>query len=248
MKFRVLRAAVLVALALGPVHARAQEEDNGEDEKRLSTDAPDASDKSPRKHNKKAATAEEELSEEKKPESLSSLDDPHVGLSAEAAVSLAFLSNSNGAGLAPSAGIGLRVDWSVGRLWTDPADEFWKYALLAEVAYDYVGQSDGTQSISTSVGYHFVNLRGLFGYPVKDFFLVYGALGGGFTVESLSYDVQGTKTGLTGTKPDLDYGLGGRFRWAVNPSVSVSARLELMRFRRGYLDDTFATLTAGADF
>ncbi len=241
-------AIAIAALALMPLAARAQEEEGGEDEKRLSSDAPEPGEKVPKKHKKKAATAEEDLVEEKQPESLMRLDDPHYGFSVEAALSLAFLSKTNGPGLAGNAGIGLRVDWSVGRLWTDPTDEFWKYALLAELAYDYVGQSDGTQSISTSGGYHFINVRGLLGYPVKDFFLAYAALGGGLTVQSVSYDVQGTQTGITGTKPDLDYGLGARFRFAVNPSLSISARLELMRFRRGYLDDTFVTLGAGADF
>jgi hypothetical protein len=246
---RFAQAALVLALCAAPVAARADDEEgsNSEDDKRLEENSQRRDPQSKHKRTKDS-TAEEELAEEKKPESLSRLDDPHIGLSAEAAFSMALLNKSNGPGYNASGGFGLRVDWSVGRLWSDPADEFWKFALLAELAYDYVGGSEGTQAISTSTGYHFINLRGLFGWPVKDFFLIYGALGGGLTVESIGYNVQGTQTSLTGTKPDFDYGAGGRFRFALNPSVAISGRLELMRFRRGYLDDTFFSLTVGADF
>jgi hypothetical protein len=234
-----------LSLVLLPQRAWAQDEDD-----KQMNDGTDESTSSTKSHKKKhkTETAEEELAEEKPTEKLSKLDDPRLGLSAEAAVSLGLLDKSYGPGEISTGVVGLRVDWNVGRLWTTPDDEFWKYALLAELAYDYTGQSDGTQEIHTSTAYHYINVRGLFGYPVKDFLLVYGAVGGGLTVESVHYTVDGKVTPLTGLKPNLDYGLGTRLLFSFTPQFALSLRLELMRFRRGYMDDTFLSFTLGGSF
>jgi hypothetical protein len=245
---RLALAAVAFTLGLGLASGPALAQE-GDEERRLDSDASQRDDEAPRpKKKKKVVTAEEEMTEEKAPEKLASLDEPHIGLSAELAFTLALLDKTYGPGPVPAPSIGLRVDWAVGRLWTDPSDEFWKYALLAELAYDYSTLSGGTQQVNTTTTFHYLNLRALMGYPVKDYLLFYGALGAGFTVEHVAYDVLGTDTPLNGVKPDFDYGVGARARFAINPSLAISARAELMRIRRAYLDDTFITLSGGVDF
>ncbi|MBS2027743.1 MAG: hypothetical protein JST54_07580 [Deltaproteobacteria bacterium] len=253
MKIRLLLLAALVMLV--PLRAHAQDEDSSTSDS--ASDGSDSTDSTPaprRKHKKHRkdgdATAEEELAEAPDPskQKLARIDEPRIGLGVEAALSLDLLDKSAGPGFQGVAAAGLRVNWAPGVLWTDPEDEFWRYALLAELSYDYTGYSDGTTAVNTSTKLHYLNAHVMFGYPAQKLLLFYGALGPGMVVESVNDNVQGTATPLTGIKFLLAYGAGARLTLQANDRFSIAARMEVMGEHRGYMQDVFLTFGVGGAF
>lgn len=261
----LLLAAALVVLA--PRLARAADDDDESDQRldddqaqpRHSSDDDSSSssddDEAPRRpkhhrHRDGDTTAEEELSDEPDPsmQKMAREDDPRIGLGVEAALSLDLIDKSYGPGTQNTGAFGLRVNWAPGVLWTDPEDEFWRYALLVEASWDHASYSDGTKMVNTSTALNYFNVRGLFGYPVQKLLLFYGALGPGFTLENVSYNVQGASTPLSGAKFNIAYGLGARLNFQANDRFALVSRLELLRYRRGYMNDTFMTFTVGGAF
>jgi hypothetical protein len=141
------------------------------------------------------------------------------------------------------------VDWAPGRLWAEPSEEFWKLALWGELAYDFTTVSDGTTAVNASTRLHLINVRALGGYPIKDFMLIYGAVGAGLGIESVTYNVGGAPTGLLGLKSLLDYGGGLRVFLPLNPNVGFTGRVEAMGVLRGlYMQDVLLTFSAGVTF
>jgi hypothetical protein len=87
----------------------------------------------------------------------------------------------------------------------------------------------------------------LFGYPLEPVF-IYGKIGPAMTVTPVTYDVQGSMTSFSGVKGGVVYGVGVRTNLYVTDQIGVAAKLELVRFRRGYLDDTQLVMGLGAAF
>jgi len=254
MKIRLL---LLAALTLAfPLRAHAQDDDSSSSSSSSDSmnDGSD-SDTAPKKHHKRRTkdgdvTAEEELAEEPDPtkEKLARIDEPRIGLGVEATLSLDLLDKSAGPGFKGIPAAGLRVNWAPGVLWTDPEDEFWRYALLAELSYDYTGYSDGTTAVNSSTHIHYLNAHVMFGYPVQKVLLVYAALGPGMAFETESVDIQGSNTPVSGLKFLLAYGGGARLTIQANEHWAIAARMELMAQRRGYMDDVFLTFGVGGAF
>jgi hypothetical protein len=239
-----LRTLLALLLLSAPALAHAQDEE-GDD----TTDTRPAPKKKRHKNPDTAPTAEEELIDtDAQTPKLARMDDPRIGLGAELTLSLNLLDKSDGPGARGTGAAGVRVNWAPGVLWTDPEDEFWRYALLTELSYDYSGYSGGTSMVNTRTRLHYLNAHVMFGYPAQKVLLLYGLLGPGVTFEHVTYEVQGATTPLTGAKFNLAYGLGARLNLQVNDRVAIVSRIELMRFRRGYMDDTFLTFSAGMGF
>lgn len=253
--------SVLLAVALfTPALARAADDeseqrlDDDQSRSKKLRDSDDDEAPAPRKHKPKRrggdTTAEEELSEAPDPSmrKMAREDDPRLGIGVEAALSLALVDRSSGPGAQGMGAVGLRANWAPGVLWTDPEDEFWRYALLVELSWDHASYGDGTKAVNTSTALNYFNAHAMFGYPAQKLLLFYGALGPGMTLESVSYNVQGANTPLTGLKPNLAYGLGARLNFQASDRFAIVSRFELMRYRRGYMDDTFLTFTVGGAF
>jgi hypothetical protein len=66
--------------------------------------------------------------------------------------------------------------------------------------------------------------------------------------QSTSIVIGEEETGVKGLKPLLQYGVGFRGRPRLNERMSLTFRVELMRFRRGYMDDTFLGGSIGTAF
>ena len=58
------------------------------------------------------------------------------------------------------------------------------------------------------------------------------------------------QTPVNGFKPLMQYGVGlrGRTKLSSESNVRLAWRVELMRFRRGYQDDTFVCASLGTAF
>ncbi len=112
------------------------------------------------------------------------------------------------------------------------------------------GASDGTQLISSHERIHYFSVAPAYEYVFGEAktFGVFGQLGGGFAYQSTSLTIGDQVTPLTGMKPVLQYGVGFRGRPRLSEKMCLSFRVELMRFRRGYLDDTFLGGSVGMAF
>ena len=247
----------LLALAAwtAPTAARADHEDELQErpKHKPADDSSDEDEPRPTKHTprKQKHTAEEELDEKQDPDAMrmDRYDDPKIGMTAEVAGSVYLLAKSGGPGPDATGAIGLRVDWAPGRLWAEPSEEFWKLALWGELAYDFTSVSGGTTAVNTSTRIHLINVRALGGYPIKDFLLLYGAVGAGMGIESVTYNVYKAPTGLIGIKSLFDYGGGLRIFLPLNPNVGFTGRAEAMGVLRGlYMQDVLLTLSAGVTF
>lgn len=194
--------------------------------------------------------SEETLVEQEDREiSLAGLDDPNVGWGFEATGGLMLIEASRGSLVEARFAAGARVVWEFGRLFFPEA---LRDGLFADLSWSFTGLRDGTLAVFNDTNYHYLTLAPAFGIPIagKDF-LVYGQLGGGLAIQhsTIHFD-QDRATSITGLKPVLQYGVGFRGRPLVSPDglLRIAFRLELTRFRRHYMDDTYVGLTAGAAF
>jgi len=199
------------------------------------------------KPHKRARTAEEELAEPAKDEeSLAKVDEPGHGLSFEVLVGPMFLHDS-AAGVTTRFSFGLDFTWQFGRLIFSPEWEFLHNNFALDVSWFYSSQAAGTQEVAVGAQYHFLSLAFMFGFPVSSFFF-YGKIGPALTVMPVSYSVDGVQTSFSGVKGGLIYGGGAHMNLYLGDYVGVAASLEVLRFRRQYLDDTLLTLGVGLSF
>lgn len=179
---------------------------------------------------------------------LASLDDPNVGLGFELTGGLLLLEASRGSLVEPRLALGARAVWELGRwFWAESIRD----GLFVDLGYSFASLRDGTQLIFADTSYHYVTAAPAFGAPIfgKDF-LVYGQVGGGVAVQHSALHYDARESTVTGVKPVLQYGLGLRGRPAVSADgrVRVAFRIELTRYRRHYMDDTFLGASVGAVF
>jgi hypothetical protein len=176
-------------------------------------------------------------------------DDPNTGLVFEALGGAMLLSSSRGqlAHLLPA--VGGRFTWEYGRTLNE---ESLREALWLDVRYTYAGMREGTKLIIGDTRLHYVSVA-----PAYEVTLggaldlgVYVQAGGGIVYQDTALEVGDQRTPVAGITSLLQYGVGlrGRMKAPTESKVRLVWRLELMRFRRGYLDDTFAGASLGAAF
>jgi len=192
-------------------------------------------------------TAEEELSEAvEEDESLAAADEPGHAVAAELMLGAYFL-HSPLPGVETRFTMGLNVSWGAGRYLFSPEWEFFHNNLFLEVSYLATKASVGTESVQVTSWYHTLSLAILFGYPL-DPLLFYAKVGPSMTITPITYDVQGSLTSFSGLKGGVVYGVGVRTNYYVNDNIGIAGRIEIVRFRRGYLDDTMLAFGVGAAF
>ncbi len=181
--------------------------------------------------------------------SRSGADDPNVGLSVEGLIGVMLLDSARGALVDTRLGLGARFTWELGRALGSEALE---NALFADVTWAFTPTRDGTQSVFVDTHYHHVTFAPAFAFPLGDprVFAAYLQAGGGVAYQDSQLTVEGARTRVQGLKPVIQYGAGIRGRPALTPSESIrlSFRVELTRFRRAYMDDTFIGGSVGVTF
>jgi hypothetical protein len=174
-------------------------------------------------------------------------DDPNKGFAGEAILGAMLLESSRGRFAEPVPSFGLRFTWEYGRLLNN---EPLRETLWADVRWMMAGESSGTELIKGSSRSHYFSVAPAYEFVFGETkaFGVFGQLGGGLTYQSTSLTIGTEVTAVKGLKPLLQYGLGFRGRPRLSDTVCLSFRVELMRFRRGYLDDTFLGGSIGTAF
>ncbi|WP_224360332.1 hypothetical protein [Hyalangium versicolor] len=180
-------------------------------------------------------------------ERLAGDDDPNKGLAGELILGAMLLDSSQGKFADATVGVGLRFTWEFGRLLNN---EPLRETVWADVRWMTAGLSNGTELIHGSSRSHYFSVAPAYEYVFGEAkkFGIFGQLGGGFAFQTTSLTIGEEITPIKGMKPLLQYGIGFRGRPRLNEKVSLSFRFELMRFRRGYLDDTFLGGSVGTAF
>jgi hypothetical protein len=194
--------------------------------------------------------AERGEEEEKEFERLARMDDPNTGIAFEVLGGVMLLSSPRGQLLGdPQPAFGGRFTWEYGRLLnSEPLRE----ALWLDARYSFVGQREGTALVVGDVQRHYASLAPAYELTFGEGsdYGVYAQVGGGIVYELSRLEVGGKLTPVEGFKPLIQYGVGlrGRTKLSALSNTRLAWRLELMRFRRGYQDDTYAGLSAGIGF
>lgn len=180
-------------------------------------------------------------------ERLAGSDDPNKGFAGELIVGTMLLDSSRGRFADPAFGLGLRFTWEFGRILNN---EPLRESAWLDVRWMMAGLSDGTELIQGRSRNHYFSVAPAYEYVFGESktFGIFGQLGGGFAFQSTAITIADQETPVKGMKPLLQYGIGFRGRPRVSEKMSVSFRVELMRFRRGYLDDTFVGGSIGTAF
>ncbi|MDY7229387.1 hypothetical protein [Hyalangium rubrum] len=174
-------------------------------------------------------------------------DDPNKGLAGELILGTMLLDSSRGRFADPAFGLGLRFTWEFGRILdAEPLRE----ALWLDVRWTMAGRSEGTELVvgSTRIHYFAVAPAYEFTFGPEKTYGIFGQLGAGMAYQSTSITVNEEATPIKGTKPLIQYGVGFRGRPRLSERMALTFRVELMRFRRGYMDDTFVGASAGTAF
>ena len=242
--------ATALCLALAPAPALAgknddapipfPDEDPGDENRR---ELPRRSDETP------TVREESDYEQLEREKTMAGFDDPNIGLSGELVAGAMLLDSSRGQLVETRAAWGLRFTWEWGRLL---GDETLRDALFADVLWAYTGMRDGTTDVYADTNYHYFTLAPAYAFALgrKSPWSVYGQAGIGLGYQFSAIHVKEVETQIAGTKSVIQYGIGFRGRPAVvaDESVRVSFRIELTRFRRGYMDDTFLGGSVGATF
>lgn len=192
----------------------------------------------------------EEEDEEKKFEHMARMDDPNTGVAFEVLGGAMFLSSARGQQLGDILpAIGGRFTWEYGRLLNvEPLRE----ALWFDVRYTYAGMREGTQLIVGDTRLHYATIAPAYELTFGEGsdYGVYAQVGGGIAYEHTTLEIGGKLTPLDEIKPLIQYGVGlrGRTKLSSESNVRLAWRVELMRFRRGYMDDTFLGASLGTAF
>lgn len=191
-----------------------------------------------------------EEEDEKNFEHMANTDDPNTGVAFEALSGVMFLSSPRGQFLGdPLAAVGGRFTWEYGRLLNMEA---FRESLWFDVRYTYAGVREGTQLIVGDTRLHYATIAPAYELTFgegSDYGL-YAQVGGGIAYEHTTLEIGGKLTPMNGIKPLIQYGVGlrGRTKLSMESNLRLAWRVELMRFRRGYQDDTFMGASLGTAF
>jgi hypothetical protein len=241
-----LLLAFLGALALSSP-ALAQDEDEDAPYAYPDDEDEDAPRKLPRRSDPTADYGRMDEEEEGNFEKMYRLDDPNTGLAGEVILGAMLLSSSKGAFAETGLGLGLRFTWEYGRILdSEPLRE----ALWADVRWMMAGLSDGTDLIAGRNRIHYFTVAPAyeFTFGAAQAFGVFGQVGGGMALQSSTLSVGATDTNVKGLKPVFQYGVGFRGRPRLSDRMALAFRVELTRFRRGYMNDTFIGGSLGTAF
>lgn len=180
---------------------------------------------------------------------LAGLDDPNIGLTFEALAGFMLLDSSKGNWVEARFSGGGRFTWEFGRLFSN---EFLRPALFADLLYAYAQLHDGTAQIFGDTNYHYFAVAPAYEFPFSagSPFGAFLQLGFGLGYEYAAIHNGNSETTIAGLKPLIQYGVGlrGGPRPTDNFPFRISFRIELTRFRRGYMDDTFIGGSVGVGF
>lgn len=179
--------------------------------------------------------------------SFTRLDDPNTGLAFEAVGGLFFGDNAHRRSSDFRFTGGLRATWEVGRLFGVPP---WQDGLVLDGTWWASGRSDGTAFISTKEALHLFTIAPAWHFPLGEGtpWTAFLQAGAGIAYQTGAVITDGIETPVSGVRPLIQYGLGLRARPQIGERLHMTIRVELMRFRRGYLDDTWAGFSMGLAF
>jgi hypothetical protein len=179
------------------------------------------------------------------------LDDPNIGLSGELLAGAMLFESARGALVDPRFMFGVRFTWEYGRLLSD---EFLREVFFADITWQFAATGDGTTEVRSDATYHYFTVAPAFALrlgtsPVAAF----AQVGAGFNYGFSSLRVGSQVTTVEGVKFLFQYGLGLRFRPAIvvvkgKELLRLSFRVEVTRFVRGYMQDTFLGGSVGLTF
>ena len=197
----------------------------------------------------RVAPEETDVEKEDRERSLAELDDPNTGLAGELMVGVMLVDSSRAQWWETRFGGGVRATWEFGRVLPGA---FFREALFADVTWSYMGMREGTQVVYGDSNYHYFTVAPAYAFQLwRDAdFSAYGQLGGGIAYQYSVLHNGTNELPVTGIKPLIQYGIGLRGRPLISEDgvLRVSFRLELTRFRRGYMDDTFLGGSVGLAF
>ncbi len=260
-----MRPLLLALLLLAPL-ARAQSDegaipysdDEAQDE-RNRRELPNKSD-SP----SSGPRDETEVEAQEREQSLAAIDDPSIGLSLEFLGGVMLLDSSRGGLFDPKGMAGLRFTWEWSR--TVFSNEFAREASFVDVTWSHAANGEGTTLVNSTANYHYFSFAPAVSFPFgpKSPAAFFAQLGVGAVFNSSNVTINQLVTPISGAKLLFQYGVGFRFRplvvtWGrtsgansdfahAEDGMRVSFRIELTRFRRGYIDDTFVGGSAGVTF
>jgi hypothetical protein len=193
---------------------------------------------------------ETEVEKQDRQVDLAFLDDPAVGWVVEAFGGVMLIESSRGAWFEPRLAGGARVTWELGRhFWS----EVLRDGLFCDLGYTYSLLHDGTTLINEDTNFHYFTLAPAFGLPVGlgSDYIAYVQVGGGLVLQySALHWGSARETQLMGLKPGFQYGIGLRGDPSISPDgkMRLSFRIELTRYLRQYMTDTFLGASVGAAF
>lgn len=179
--------------------------------------------------------------------SFSRLDDPNTGLAFEGVTGLFFGDNAHRRGSDVRFTGGLRATWEVGRLFGVPP---WREGLVLDGTWWASGRRDGSDFIFNREALHLFTLAPAWHFPLGEgsAWAAFLQAGAGIAYQTGSITTGQIVTPVAGVRPLIQYGLGLRARPQIGERLHMTIRVELMRFRRGYLDDTWAGFSLGLAF
>ncbi len=202
-------------------------------------DLPDAPEDGPAPRTR---TAEEDLGDGVPQDDvrLALIDEPGNGFAVELVGGALMLDSAIGElQPTPTFAGGIHATWQLGRVFR-PENDFLHRGLWLDVSYLYTGGSGGTRDVSVASSYHHVSAAALVGAPLELKglqMLFYGKAGPAMFIMPFRYSIQGVDTDFTGVRGGLAYGAGIRGVYYFG-KVGIAARVELLRYRRSYLDDS----------
>ena len=237
---RNLLLAALTLLAL-PAFAQSDDAPIPYDDTPTQQSTPEQSDPTPgRKDDLPIEKADRDVD-------LGRFDDPAKGLGGELVGGMMLLDSSRGGGTDSRFAFGVRFAWDIGRLFSiDPLHD----ALFADVTWLHASTHDGTTQVFDDTGYNDFTIAPAWEIPFGQgsAFGAYAQVGAGVSFWSSTLTVNTGQTPVSGMKPLLQYGIGLRGRPLIGGDDSrmrLTFRLELTRFRRAYLNDTFVGASLG---
>ncbi|MFN0063980.1 MAG: hypothetical protein ACKVPX_15845 [Myxococcaceae bacterium] len=240
-----LRVFLMAVLLLTPVFSLAQDDD-GQTYPGMERDRGD----SPRTSDPTYVPREESPDEEDaREESYSRIDDPAVGLAAEFIIGAMFLESTRGALVDARLGIGARLTWEIGRLFSDDAI---RQGLFLELIYLTTAFREGTELIFADTRFQYLIAAPAWAFPFGEgsAYAVYLQAGGGVAIGNSTLFADNGPNGIFSLQPVILYGLGFRGRPLLvgDGLLRLFFRVEVTRFRRGYADDTFLGGSIGLGF
>lgn len=176
--------------------------------------------------------------------SFTRVDDPNAGWAFEGVSGLFFGDNAHRRGPDFRFTGGLRATWEVGRLFGVPP---LREGLVLDATWWASGRRTGTEMILTREALHLFTIAPSWHFPLAEDvpWTVFIQAGAGLAYQAGSVTTGTLVTPSAGVRPLIQYGAGLRARPQISEHLHMTIRVELMRFRRGYLDDTLVGFTMG---